>query len=377
MPGAIPANPAPAPLTGEICYLFAFDLAYEFKEPPVNRLLGFPVDELNLEASRRAPRNLLVHKLRVVQLPPQAAAGPDGPWSLATTVKLFPIGAVSIALRARFIARSLADLQRYYDHTPGPGSAASVARRLASAIQDELRAHSVRPVEQMMDEEAYTVFCLDGPQRAESGEPVRGEAWLESRRREVAGLLTRESAVRLSRQETLESTSRCLSFYEDDLTVLEWDAALLIDSPAEWAETLHIIELANVQLAELEAYDRLLDASLERSYRDLRQSAFRGRNAVLRELRELRIDMARFQDELTNITKFFGDWALARLYEAVARRFHLSDWRHTVDEKLKTLDDLHEILKADLSGRWMMILEVTVVLLFIIDVAFLLAGVKR
>ena len=46
----------------------------------------------------------------------------------------------------------------------------------------------------------------------------------------------------------------------------------------------------------------------------------------MRELREIRIDLARFSDELSNITKFFGDWHLARIYEAIASRFHLGDW---------------------------------------------------
>jgi hypothetical protein len=93
------------------------------------------------------------------------------------------------------------------------------------------------------------------------------------------------------------------------------------------------MELANLQLCELEAYDRLLDDALERSYRDLSERRIRSQSEVLRELREIRIDLARFSDELQNITKFFGDWHIARIYEAIASRFHLSDWHRTIDEK--------------------------------------------
>ncbi len=77
-----------------------------------------------------------------------------------------------------------------------------------------------------------------------------------------------------------------------------------------------------------------------------------------------------------NITKFFGDWHLARVYEAIAARFHLADWHHTVDEKLKTLDDLYQLLKHDQDNRWMLILETTIVLLFIIDLVILFLGLK-
>jgi hypothetical protein len=87
----------------------------------------------------------------------------------------------------------------------------------------------------------------------------------------------------------------------------------------------------------------------------------------MHELREIRIDLARFSDELSNITKFFGDWHLARIYEKIAARFHLGDWHRTIDEKLKTLDNLYQLLNQDRVNRMMILLELAIVLLFIID----------
>jgi len=224
----------------------------------------------------------------------------------------------------------------------------------------------------MHDEEAYTVFCFDAPLATSGGQPINGEDWLRSHRREVAALLTEESDINdLSRQEADESTSRHLSYYRNDLVVIDWDAALIVDEKPDVDEALYIMELANLQLAELEAYDRLIDASLDRAYRDLRLRSYRSSMATLEGLREIRIDLARLRDELENITKFFGDWHLARVYEAIAARFHLSDWHRTLDEKLKTLDGLYEILKHDQNNRWMLVLEVTIVLLFIIDLVVL------
>jgi hypothetical protein len=136
------------------------------------------------------------------------------------------------------------------------------------------------------------------------------------------------------------------------------------------------MELANLQLAELEAYDRLLDDALVRSYRDLSERRIRSQTEVLREVREIRIDLARFSDELQNITKFFGDWHVARIYEAIAARFHLPEWHRSIDDKLKTLDDLYQLCKADQNNRVMVILEVTIVLLFVIDLVMLFFGMK-
>jgi len=80
---------------------------------------------------------------------------------------------------------------------------------------------------------------------------------------------------------------------------------------------------------------------------------------------------------LSNITKFFGDWHLARIYENISARFHLSDWHRTIDEKLKTLDNLYQLLNQDRTNRWMLTLEVTIVLLFVIDLILLVLGLKR
>jgi hypothetical protein len=115
---------------------------------------------------------------------------------------------------------------------------------------------------------------------------------------------------------------------------------------------------------------------LERSYRDL-TSRPRSRNEIMRQLREIRIDLARFSDELSNITKFFGDWHVARIYENISARFHLADWHRTIDEKLKTLDNLYQLLNLDRTNRWMLTLEVTIVLLFVIDLVILMLGLKK
>jgi len=89
---------------------------------------------------------------------------------------------------------------------------------------------------------------------------------------------------------------------------------------------------------------------------------------VQNELREIRIDLARLSDELSNITKFFGDWHLARIYQGLSQRLHLGDWHHTIDEKLKTLDNLYQLLRSDMINRWMLVLEMTIVLLFVLDI---------
>lgn len=363
--------------TGEVVYVYAYDVAYDLNRAPVPELLGQKVVPFTFDSSRRHPRHHFFYKPQMIRLPAMERVGPFGPVQLERVVKLLPVGAVSIMVRVPFAVDRLEDLVAFHDLHFDTGSLNLDVRLLAEAVHKELLPYSVRPNPNMADEEAYTIFCLDAPMVDADGHPMGAEQWLQAHRRQVAALLTQESDVTLlSKQESDESTGRYLSYYQNDLVVIDWDAALIVDDRTDFDETLYVMELANLQLAELEAYDRLLDDSIERSYRDLNRRNVRTRANVLRDLREIRIDMARVSDELMNSTKFFGDWHLARVYENISARFHLPDWHHAVEEKLKTLDELYEILKHDQNNRWMLILELTIVLLFIIDLIILFVGIS-
>jgi hypothetical protein len=362
---------------GEVVYIYAFDIAYELTRRSIPELLGQPVAQFVVDASKRSPRHLFFYKPQMVRLPALERIGPRGAVRVERIVKLLPVGAISITVRVPFAVDQIEDLVAYHDLQFRNGSLNEEVRRLAEEVRTALAPYCVRPVQHLVEEEAYTTFCIESPLTTPTGEPLSAEDWLQVHRREVASLLTQEPEIdHLSKQEAEESTGRYLSYYDHDLVVIDWDAALLIDQRENFDETLYIMELANLQLAELEAYDRLLDDALERSYRDLGQRPTRRRNDMLRDLREIRIDLARFSDELSNITKFFGDWHLARIYQSISARFHLSDWHRTVDAKLKTLDELYQLVKHDQTNRWMLILETTIVLLFIIDVVILIAGLK-
>jgi hypothetical protein len=362
---------------GRVIYVYAFDVAYEMTRVSLPQLLGQPVAQFSVDASHRNPRHLFFYRPQMVRLPPMERIGPNGPVRIERSMKLLPVGALSITVSVPFEVTSIEDLVVFHDLEFSNGQLNQEVREIAEEARAELARYCIKPVARLADEEAYTVFCIDAPLVAEDGQPLSAEDWLHQHRREVAALLTQESDVnQLSRQEADESTGRYLSYYENDLAVVDWDAALIVQEPAQLDEILYVLELANLQLAELEAYDRILDTALERSYRDLAQQPRRSRE-VMRELREIRVDLARFSDELSNITKFFGDWHLARLYENISARFHLGDWHRTIGEKLKTLGDLYQLLSQDRINQWMLTLEVTIVLLFIVDLVLLVVGLKR
>ena len=139
--------------------------------------------------------------------------------------------------------------------------------------------------------------------------------------------------------------------------------------------------MANLQLEELRVYDQKLDSVLDKAYADVERAvpsyAFAERQRVLRELRGIRMDMTKVTDEISNSTKFFGDWHLARIYMGCAARFHLSERENMVSQKLRALDGLYTTLHQDSTSRAILILDVAIVGLFVIElVVIILLGLR-
>jgi len=135
-----------------------------------------------------------------------------------------------------------------------------------------------------------------------------------------------------------------------------------------------VFAVANLQLLMLRKYDKYLDMTLDRGYADFERlhkhlPLFFGRlREMVRELAEVRMDMAKVTDELENTAKFFGDWYVARVYMGLALRLHLGDYEKSVDGKLETLNDLYQSVLAETQTRQNLVLEWAIVLLIVFEV---------
>ena len=358
---------------GEVVYIYAYDIAYDIKNEPVEKILTQPTKDYLVGPSKRIPRQMFFYRPRVAEFAPQKRVLRTGETlEIRKSVKIFGVGAMTIQVRVPFAVDRLEDLVGFHDLKFAERSLEEEVAEFADSVRKDLASYCVRPVPALLQAEAYTVFCLACLPGVE-GQGVRAEDWLSANRRRVAALLMQEDdAEALSEQEVSESTGLYLSYYGDDLVVVDWDSAIVVGQQDALDDVLHIMELANVQLVELAAYDRVLDEALQFAYSDVSRQKVRSAGAVLPNMRELRIDLARLSDELSNITKFFGDWHLAKTHRNLADRFHLGDWQRIIVEKTRTLDGLYQILLQNRFNAWMFVLEATIVLLFIIDLILLL-----
>lgn len=349
-------------MRGEVIYLYAFDVANEIRTESVREILANQTSPCEIRVARTYPKDVPLYKPLTIE-PPVADAVNGQP--VRVVIRVFDVGVVNVTLRVPFQVATLLDLMPYHHPLLESGEALDdLARRLCQEVCVSIRDSLVRDSTPSAPE-AYTVFLvtdLDGQRDASQ--------WFASQRRQVAGLLTEIDPARLSDSQADESVRVRHAFLASDLAVIDWDASLLVELDGYAEDVLYALELANLQLEELRVMDLRLDRHLEQAYSDLerhRSPVFGMPTRMLEWLRRFRVDTTKLADEVTNITKFFGDWYLARIYLGAQERFHLQQWRQSIEQRLGQLDQVYQLLKGEVYERRMLWLEIAVVICFLID----------
>jgi hypothetical protein len=356
-------------LKGEVVYLYAFDVANEIITPRVQAILSEKPFPFEIRMDRTLPKDMPLYKPLAIEPRLLSARLQGSP--VRFLIRLYDVGVVTVMMRAAFAADALADLMPFHNPKLETGEALdTVASKLCAEVCESVKDSIVGGTESPAPPEAYTVFCL-----TEAGGARDVNNWLGEQRRNVAGLLTETPASQLSEAQVGEVLRIQRSFEISDLTVIDWDAALVVDLTGYVDDVLYALELANLQLEEFRVMDRRLDKYLDGAYEDLERRPlplFGRASKTLQHLRRFRVDVAKLADEVTHITKFFGDWYLARVYLDARDRFYLDQWRASVDQRLAQLDKLYSVVHAEVNERRMLWLEVIIVIFFALDLLILL-----
>lgn len=348
---------------GEIVYFHAFDIGSEIRTAEVAARDCDRPDPLGSRLPHTVPQDVSFYRpLRLVR--PERALAVLGV-EAEIEVRVYDIGVVSFLVRAPFESETLGGLRRFHQPKSGEESLSDRLRRLCAEVQAELGAAVHDPVPPGFAE-AYTVFRF-----ADLGGDADTSAWLAGKRREVAGLLGDMEPDRLSDPQVNETLRHVQTFERTDLVVVDWDAAVVVDLVGGADGELYVLELANIQLDEYRVLDSILDRHLDQAYGHLakRAGVVTGRwSGALHELRRLRVDAAKLADEVSNITKFVGDWYLARVHQSAKERFHLDVWRGSIDQRLNQLDRLYGVIQGDVNEQWMFWMEVIVIVLIALEV---------
>ena len=304
----------------------------------------------------------------VASLPPAQIEGQR----VDVRIKIYDYGVLSVRMSVAF-AGPFADLNRLGRELRRSGPLAAAARKTLDRALAEI-AHALDDPHPPLLED-YVVFEVETFAQPTSRDDLLGPGAAA-----VASLLAGEDAP-LSAQEREEHLRVHFSYFEDDLTIVQWDTALVYDR-REGADAVEdILEFANTQLAENRTYDARLDAELDSIYRlDPGKTPRRfGRGANMRaaQLRYLLVDIHELTDRSTNALKIIGDAFYARLYRGAAQRLGLAEWQRQIDGKVQTVGEFYRFFTDQVQNTRSQFLEIVVIVLIAVEIVLGILTIHR
>jgi hypothetical protein len=190
--------------------------------------------------------------------------------------------------------------------------------------------------------------------------------------------VVRGDTGQLAESECNEVLQSRISYYANDLTVIGWNAAFLYDSTSGAETAIQLLEYANSQLLEFRHYDELLTEELERVYKLLDEgTGFFARWRLARSATRLHtvlLDVAELTEHADNAIKFLSDMFSARLYKLAALKVGVPDYKDLVTRKVHTAEELYRFMVDQFNQSRAFFMELTVVIILVIELAYLFRG---
>jgi hypothetical protein len=326
-----------------------------------------------------------VQALQIKNPPITSALGVDSitlagrPHDVHVSARIFDFGVVSLRLHVAAPGTpAWPEFSRFGNAIDACTETAALFLRHLRGLTTRLGAVIARPHVAPVTEDyiVFRVTRLLGP----AGEPL---ATAVLRDLDVVPLLLNEQRE-LSSEARRELLPYWFSYYPDDLAVLTWNSALIVDPTEGDSDVQLILEFANAQLLELRYYDALLDAELPRMYDRIAEGRAAGRAlrrrryaGLLSALQTLVADSTEIVERAENALKVTDDVFLARVYAAALELFRGRAWRGGIDHKLAIIRQTYAMLNAEAMTVRNEVLEVAIVVLIVVEIVLALVLGRR
>jgi len=293
--------------------------------------------------------------------------------TFAGRLRYFDYGVVSLELETRLQVDWEGLIQvsnRWMDASEIEQKALQIVQQRVRSLTPAMR----KPYAEWLDEVYYAVHVCEV--HPPSGQ-VSSAGLLTQHGGDIARIVRGELKP-LSSAEEKEVLGSSMSYYPTDLLVVGWMAAFIYDTDEGAAANIQLLEYSNTQLLEYRRYDEVLTRVLKHAYDTLeRRGGILSRWKLVAEanrLNTLRLDITELSERTDNAIKFLSDMFYARAYEVASRKIGVNDYRHLVDEKLRTAGELYEFMVNEFRDARTFILELMVVIILIIEIVFLFRG---
>ena len=359
-------------ISGTLSILFLYDVCEEIRLNQLRQILGAPAPGREPTFRQPTPGYVQFANPPVME-PLEAFALADGEM-FSGRVAYYDYGVVSVNFDLPFRGnwRQTIELAGRWMNAP------ELERRAAEILERHLRRAMpalATPFTERLTED-YFVIQL----REIAGLPDRSASYLIEHCGDAIAQTIRGESTPLSAGERAEILESRLSYYDTDLLVVGWSAALIYDTAEGAVPTMQLLEYANTQLLEFRHYDSMLTKLLSEVYRSLdKGTGFFARWRLGREaarLKTIQLDVRELTERVDNSIKFLSEMFAARLYRMAARKIGVPDYRTLVEQKLQSAGELYSFMMDRFYQGRAFVLEFVVVIILVIELVFLFRGIK-
>jgi len=358
---------ADASVQGSVLVLIQFDVCEEIRLERLQQIFGARKLE-HPPLKHPAPGYIRYERPPLVE--PIEPLVLDSGERLEGKIKYYDYGVVSVVFELPFSGDwdTLIRLgSRWVWDVDFAGHASRIAREKLKRAAPAL----VKPYTDWLSED-YFIFHV----RQLAGNPTAAELVASDGAR--LAQIVRGETVQLSEGERHEILQSRISYYTNDLTVIGWNAAFLYDSAAGAETAIQLLEYANSQLLEFRHYDELLTHELESVYAALdKGTGLLARWRLARaatKLHTVLLDVAELTEHADNAIKFLSDMFSARLYKLAASKVGVPDYKDLVTQKVRTAEELYRFMVDQFNQSRAFFLELTVVVILVIELVWLFRG---
>ena len=292
------------------------------------------------------------------------------------SARVFDFGTCSLQLRVEAAsALSWEEFTTFGNAVDTSPALPAIFARHVDALRSRIQPAVERPNLATVVED-YVVFRLTKLTDS-AGAPLRTDVLTDEH---VVPLLLRERRG-LSLDARRELLPHRFSYYADDLTILTWDNALVIEPRVDDRDIEYILEFANAQLLELRFYDAVLDAELPSMYDRIAQARERisalptwRYRPLLARLQTRVADVTETVERVDNALKVTDDVYLARIYAAALELFRGTAWRRGIERKLSIVRETYGMLNAEAQSARAELLEIAIIVLIVLEIVL---GLRR
>lgn len=150
-----------------------------------------------------------------------------------------------------------------------------------------------------------------------------------------------------------------VSYSKEDVTIIDWEGAVLIDPEGDFESQIELLKIGNYQLVRY----RVLDLKIEKSLEDIRRAVSMGKRKIfstsfIKSAMENKLSVLLDFDKVDQSLLLVGDWYSSNLYRTIMQEFYIDDWRDLIKNKLENLEAIDATAREHLVYDWNRILDI-------------------